>query len=153
MKEFKFLYTTKRPILEKVFTEEELTHISEYCVDMANGLRGNYMLKYYQAIGLVEKRFIDGELSGLSINFYKLDMRIFMRIEINVPINFNVMLFDAYKHKKGDEHNKDNAVIPIHPSLVILSFFLEPSSLIFAIYLIFPSKKTNALSGQGLYAF
>ena len=88
MRAFKFLEKSKRPILDSVFTEDELTHIREYCIDIIRYINNNEnvdLLQYYPRIGMVEKRYIDGALSGVTINFFQRPRkRILMRIEINV---------------------------------------------------------------------
>ena len=88
MKEFKFLHRSKRPILDSIFTEDELTCMREYCVDICVG--DNDLLKYYHEIGLVEKRYFNGKLTGVAINFYKERTRCYINIDITTQGIFYV---------------------------------------------------------------
>ena len=84
MIDFKFLQS-KRPILDSLLTEEEITNIREYCVDIANGNTDD-LLKYYHSIGIIEKSFLDGVLRRIAINFYPVShelSRIHMEIDVS----------------------------------------------------------------------
>ena len=86
MRDFKFLYKTNRPILESIFTDDELTLIKEYCIDISKGESGDDLLKYYHNIGIIEKSFLDGVLRRIAINFYPVShelSRIHMEIDVS----------------------------------------------------------------------
>ena len=65
MKEFKFLHRSKRPILDSVLTEDELTYIREYCVDIARGESGDDLLRYFLIFNQINctdfKKYLTGE--------------------------------------------------------------------------------------------
>jgi len=87
MRDFKFLYKTKSPILESIFTEHELTIIREYCVDFIRREHDSDLLKYYPHVGLTNKTFGNGILVGIGINFYPLSRNEPQRIQLEIDID------------------------------------------------------------------
>ena len=86
MRAFKFLEKPKRPILDSLLTEEDITVIREYCVDIARNDCDN-LIEYYPYIGLLGKSFLGGVLSRISINFYPSSRDEISRIHMEIDVS------------------------------------------------------------------
>ena len=86
MTPFKFFKNTKRPILDSLFTEDELTLIDEYCVDICQGTNSDELLRYYPRIGIINKSFLDGELRRIGIHYYPFSDHNLARIHMEIDV-------------------------------------------------------------------
>ena len=79
---FKFLSTTKRPILDSILTEHELIDISEYCSDVCNGEYSGDV--YYPQITFIDKRVVNGSVTRINLDFYKNEKIISFGINVTI---------------------------------------------------------------------
>ena len=105
MKQFKFFEQPQYPILETIFNLSEIFYLKSYCTDFVyhyNNIEVALDI-YYNQIGLIEKRFTDGMLSGISINYFKNNSRFLIRIDFrgNQPYDCTFTVRDIYKEQPG----------------------------------------------------